>query len=137
MKIKRANQIEPVAFAGGVSTRMLTESDKMGFGVCKTVIPKGGPHHWHYQNHLEACYCIKGEGIITDLKTGNKHLVLPDIMYVLDNHDDHTFEAIKDTVLISVFNPPLTGFETHDENGNYDMSNINNHPIGVGINKKS
>lgn len=119
MFIKRANQIEPVEFTGGLSIRMLTESDKMGFTVCKTVIPKGGPHHWHYQNHLEACYCIKGEGIITDLATGNKHLILPDIMYVLNSHDDHTFEAIKDTILISIFNPPLTGKEKHDQHGNY------------------
>lgn len=131
MKIKRANQIDPVEFTGGLSTRMLTASDNMGFSVCKTVIPKGGPHHWHYKNHLEACYCIKGEGIITDLSTGNKHLILPDVMYVLDKNDDHTFEAIKDTVLISVFNPPLTGTETHDKYGNYAAPIILNHPVGT------
>lgn len=131
MKIKRVNQIEPVQFTGGLSTRLLTESDKMGFTVCKTVIPKGGPHHWHYQNHLEACYCIKGKGEITDLKTKAKHLITPDVMYVLNDYDDHTFEAFEDTVLISIFNPPLTGFESHDENGNYVSNNIFNHPIGV------
>ncbi len=119
MKIKRANQIDPVAFTGGISHRMLTAKDEMGFGVCKTIVPKGGPHHWHYQNHLEACYCIKGKGEITDLSTGIKHLITPDAMYVLDNHDDHTFEALEDTILISIFNPPLTGKETHDKDGNY------------------
>ena len=36
MKIKRINQIEPVAFTGGVSFRAIIEKDNMGFGVCKT-----------------------------------------------------------------------------------------------------
>ncbi len=85
----------------------------------KTVIPKGGPHHWHYVNHLEACYCIKGRGELVDLATGIHHLITPDVVYVLDNHDDHTFEALEDTILISVFNPPLQGNEKHDENGHY------------------
>lgn len=121
MKIKRINQIDGVKFTGGVSYRALLKSDNMGFSVMKTVIPKGGPHHWHYQHHLEACYCIKGKGEIVDLTTGLKHLITPDVIYVLDNHDDHTFEAIEDTVLISIFNPPLNGNEKHDENGNYSI----------------
>lgn len=131
MKIKRVNQIDPVAFTGGLSHRLLTDSDNMGFSICKTVIPKGGPHHWHYKHHLEACYCIKGSGELTDITTGLKHLITPDVMYVLDNHDDHTFEAFEDVVLISIFNPPLTGNETHDENGNYQSNNIVNYQVGT------
>lgn len=119
MKIRRVNEIEPVAFTGGLSYRAILKSDNMGFALMKTVIPTGGPHHWHYKNHLEACYCIKGRGEITDLKTGVKALIVPDVIYVLDNHDDHTFEAFEDTVLISIFNPPLTGKENHDSDGNY------------------
>lgn len=119
MKIKRINQIDPVKFTGGISFRAILESDNMGFALMKTVIPKGGPHHWHYQNHLEACYCIKGKGEIVDLATGLKHLITPDVVYVLNNYDDHTFEALEDTVLISIFNPPLKGHEKHNENGVY------------------
>lgn len=121
MKIKRINQIEGVKFTGGVSYRALLEKDNMGFSLMKTVIPKGGPHHWHYVNHLEACYCIKGRGEITDLATGIKHLITPDVVYVLDNHDDHTFEALEDTVLISIFNPPLKGNEKHNKDGHYGI----------------
>lgn len=122
MKVKRADQIEPVEFTGGTSHRMLIAKDNMGFGVCKTVIPKGGPHHWCYPNHLEACYCIKGKGILTDLTSGITHYITPDCMYVLDNHDDHTFEALEDTVLISIFNPPLIGNEKHAKDGTYPAS---------------
>jgi L-ectoine synthase len=68
---------------------------------------------------LEACYCIKGQGELTNLETGVKHLITPDVMYVLDKHDDHTFEAFEDVVLISIFNPPLRGDEKHDSQGNY------------------
>lgn len=131
MKIKRINQIDPVQFTGGLSFRALLESDRMGFSIMKTVIPKGGPYHWHYVNHLEACYCIKGKGEIKDLKTGFKALIVTDTVYVLDNHDDHTFEALEDTVLISVFNPPLVGNETHDKNGHYLSPVKQNHTIGV------
>ena len=123
MKVVRTIELEgterDVQFTGGRSKRILLEKDNMGFAMMKTVIPKGGPHHWHYQHHLEACYCVKGRGELTDLTTGIKHLITPDVTYVLDNHDDHTFEALEDTILISIFNPPLKGKEKHDENGIY------------------
>ena len=102
-----------------MSYRVITESDGMGFTVCKTVIPKGGPWNWHYKSHLEACYCISGHGVITDLETGGVHQVTPDSVYMLPNHEDHLFEAFTDVVLISVFNPPLQGGECHDKDGSY------------------
>ena len=39
--------------------------------------------------------------------------------YVLDDYDPHYFEAHEKTVLICVFNPPLTGKEIHQEDGSY------------------
>lgn len=125
MKIIRIRELEDtdrqVAFTGGVSFRAVIEKDNMGFAMCKTVVPKGGPWHWHYVNHLEACYCIKGRAELTNLTTGIKHLITPDVVYVLDQHDDHTLEALEDTILISVFNPPLKGNEKHNEDGTYSI----------------
>lgn len=125
MKIVRIKELEDteraVTFNGGVSFRALLEKDGMGFSLHKTVIPVGGPYNWHYKHHLEACYCIKGKGEITDLSTGLKTLITPDVIYVLDNHDNHTFEAFEDTVLISIFNPPVKGTETHNEDGSYSI----------------
>ncbi len=124
MKIQRINQLfdtdREVRGEGFISVRALLEKDGMGFSMHKTIIPTGGPHHWHYKNHLEACYCIKGRGILTDLKTGTQHIITPDVVYVLNDHDDHTFEALEDTVLISVFNPPVKGNEVHDKDGSYE-----------------
>lgn len=125
MKIIKARDFEDterdVNYTGGNSIRLVVEKDNMGFAVCKTYVPKGGPHHWHYPHHLEACYCIKGHGYLTNLETGIKAMIDPDTIYMLDKHDDHTFEALTDMVLISIFNPPLKGNEKHDENGNYPI----------------
>lgn len=102
-----------------VSHRFLLRGDGMGFSLHKTVIPKGGPHHWHYKHHKEACYCIAGRGVLTNSVTKQVFLIVPDVCYVLDNHDEHTFKALEDTVLISVFNPPVVGTEVHGADGSY------------------
>ena len=104
---------------GFISYRYLLKRDGLGFSVHRTVVPKGRPQHWHYTEHLEACFCVSGKGILTNRSTGHTFLITPDTCYVLDNHDDHTFEALEDTVLISVFNPPVIGTEVHRDDGSY------------------
>ncbi len=104
---------------GFVSMRALLSDDGMGFSINKTLVPAGEKQFWHYRNHLEACYCIAGRGVLTDLETGEEHEISEDVVYVLDKHDKHTFQALENTVLISVFNPPLSGAEVHDESGSY------------------
>jgi len=107
---------------GFKSIRALLAKDGMGFSLHKTIIPKGKPQHWHYTHHLEACYCISGWGVIRNLTTSKEFMIREDMIYVLDEHDDHTFEAIEDTILISVFNPPVTGKEVHREDGSYAVA---------------
>lgn len=107
---------------GFTSNRILLVSDNMGYTLTKTVIPVKGVQHWHYKNHLESCYCISGKGILTNLKTNEEYRINPDSAYVLDKHDDHTFEAIEEVVLLCVFNPPLTGQEIHKEDGSYESA---------------
>lgn len=121
MKVIRVNDLEGVPFTGGVSFRPVLASHNIGFSVCKTVLPVGGPNRWHYKHHQEACYCIKGKAILHNLETGVKTMITPDVVYVLDNHDDHTLEVLEDMILISIFNPPLTGKETHDKDGSYTI----------------
>ncbi len=106
---------------GFTSFRYLLAKDGMGFSLHRTEIPKGEPQHWHYTNHLEACYCISGKGWLVNLATRERFYIKPDTMYALDKNDDHTFEALEDVVLISVFNPPITGRETHQEDGSYSL----------------
>jgi L-ectoine synthase len=126
--IKNIRQSEPDRCVTGVgfeSVRVLLARDGMGFSLHKTIIPKGGPYNWHYKHHFEACYCVSGIGELINLETGERFLIEPETTYVLDNHDNHTFEALEDVVLISVFNPPVTGNEVHQSDGSYSLPNEN------------
>lgn len=104
---------------GFVSRRMLLESDGMGYTITHTTITPGMRQRWHYKNHLESCYCLKGSGILTEESTGNTHRILPGIMYVLDKNDAHWFIADVEVQLLCIFNPPLKGKEVHQEDGSY------------------
>lgn len=104
---------------GFVSNRIILESDNMGYGMTKTVVPVGERQFWHYKNHLESCYCISGKGLLTNQRTGECWTIGPDTTYVLDHNDPHYFKALEEVTLICVFNPPLNGQEVHQEDGSY------------------
>jgi L-ectoine synthase len=104
------------------SRRMLLRRDGMGFSFHETIIRAGTMTHIHYQNHLEAVYCVGGNGKIEDLATGEVHAIHDGVMYALDKHDDHNlYGGTEDMRLICVFNPPIVGTENHDEDGVYPL----------------
>jgi len=107
---------------GFISYRFLLARDGVGFSLHQTVVPKGPPQHWHYAHHVEACFCIAGHGILTNRETNETFSIRPGVLYVLDQHDDHLFEALEEVTFISVFNPPVTWKEVHDVNGSYPLS---------------
>ena len=104
-----------VEWGNGTSHRLLTERDGMGFTVCHTVVRAGTASKLEYRNHLEACYCIGGSGEVEDVE-GNVHPIKVGDIYVLNKHDRHILRGGKkeDMILVSVFNPPLTGTEKHN-----------------------
>lgn len=106
---------------GFISNRYLTQKDGMGFTLTKTTIPVNGIQFWHYKNHLEACICIKGKGLIRNNNTGEIYNITPGTMYALNSNDPHEFNAIEEVELICVFNPPLKGNEVHKEDGSYEL----------------
>ena len=110
---------------GFISNRIILKKDNMGFGLNHTFIPKGKPQNWHYKNHLEACYCVSGKGILIDCLTDEKYNIEQGVTYILDKNDNHIFKALEDTVLICVFNPPLIGSETHNDEGSYSIGEEN------------
>lgn len=103
------------------SRRLLLKKDNMGFSLHDTVIREGTETHMWYQNHLEAVYCIEGEGSIEDLKSGEAHPIHAGTVYALDRHDKHILRAKTQMRMVCVFNPPLTGREVHDETGAYPV----------------
>lgn len=117
----KINPVEPLD-QSFKSYRGLVESDNCGYSITKTVIQAGKRNYWHYKNHIESCYCLKGSATLTNANTGEEFKILPSRMYVLDHNDPHYFEADIETELICVFNPPLQGGELHDENGSYPAS---------------
>jgi L-ectoine synthase len=104
-----------------VSRRFLLRSDGMGFSFHETTIFAGTETYIWYKNHLEAVYCVAGEGEIEDLGTGEIHQIRDGTMYALNEHEKHFLRARKDMRLICVFNPPITGREVHDEEGVYPL----------------
>lgn len=101
---------------------MLTKRDGMGFSLNETVCKAGAVLELEYKNHLEGCYCLSGGATLTDLCTGETHRIEAGVMYALDQHDRHrvVVDAEQDMVLISVFNPALSGTEVHGPDGSYE-----------------
>ncbi len=104
-----------------VSRRFVLHDDKMGFSFHETTIFAGTKTYLRYKNHLEAVYCVGGEGEVEDVETGKTHRISDGTMYALNRHERHFLKAKTDMRLICVFNPPLTGKEDHDDEGSYPL----------------
>ncbi|MBU0663092.1 MAG: ectoine synthase [Proteobacteria bacterium] len=107
---------------GWTSRRLLLKKDGMGFSFHETLIPAGATLHLWYKQHLEAVYCVAGNGSIEDLASGEIHAIEDGVLYALNNHDRHILRGGSvDMRLICAFNPPVTGRETHDGDGSYEL----------------
>ena len=104
-----------------VSRRFLLAKDGMGFSLHDTTLFAGTETHMWYRNHLEAVYCIGGEGELEDLDAGVVHKIAPGVVYALSGHERHILRAFTDLRMVCVFNPPCTGREVHDEDGTYPL----------------
>ncbi len=104
-----------------VSRRLLLARDGMGFSLHETTVFAGSETHIHYRHHLEAVYCIEGEGEVINVADGRAHAIRPGVMYALDRNDEHYLRAHRDLRLVCVFNPALSGREVHDEKGVYPL----------------
>jgi L-ectoine synthase len=103
------------------SRRFVLAGEKVGFSLHDTLLYAGTATRMWYANHIEAVYCIEGEGELVNDETGEKFKIAPGTMYLLDGHEHHTLHAHTDLRTVCVFNPPLTGKEVHDENGVYPL----------------
>ena len=106
------------------SRRLLLAKDGMGFSIHDTIIKAGEDLHLWYKNHLEAVYCIEGEGDIVEKADGTVHPIREGTVYALNENDQHILRANKgvNMRMVCVFNPPVTGREVHDEDGSYSLA---------------
>ncbi len=105
--------------SGWRSRRLVLADSGLGYSLHDTTMFAGTELAMHYKNHIESVYCISGEAEVVDDETGEVHPISPGTLYVLDQHDRHTFRAKTEVRNICVFKPALTGGETHDEDGSY------------------
>jgi L-ectoine synthase len=102
------------------SRRVLLKKDGMGFSFHETIIFPGTETHIWYQNHVEAVFCIEGDGEIETVADGKVYKLGPGVVYALNNNDEHYLRGGKEPLrVICVFNPPLSGQEVHDADGVY------------------
>lgn len=106
------------------SRRLLLAGDGMGFSLHDTVIHAGTTTEIHYQNHLEAVYCVQGKGQVQVVETGEVYEIEAGTMYALDGNEKHLLIAESEMRMVCVFNPALVGPETHDENGVYPLMTV-------------
>ena len=123
MKVRTLDELKPsnrhVTAPNWESTRLLLASDGMGFSMHVTRLYAGRETRIWYRHHLEAVYCVSGEGEVVTLADGVSHPIRPGTLYALDRHDEHLLRAFTEIVCVCVFNPALHGREVHDENGVY------------------
>ena len=100
-------------------SRYLNRDDSCGLTIS---IPRGSAGTdailW-YKHHVEANYILEGEVTLEDLTTGEKRELRPGSLYVVGPRDRHRVRAKTDIYIMSIFNPPLEGDETHDADGSY------------------
>jgi L-ectoine synthase len=101
------------------SYRFLHKEDGMGVTLTDAVLEPGLDQVFWYKNHLEAVYCLEGEGTLEDLATGKVYAIRPGTLYALDKHDRHRLKVTSRMRVVCTFVPPLLGGEMHDADGSY------------------
>lgn len=107
---------------GWTSLRLLVRSDGMGFSMTETQVLPGAVLSLQYKNHVEACYCVAGEGEVIEKPSGKVHPIAPGILYAPNDHGAHEVRVPPGGAplrLICVFSPALEGDEVHDADGSY------------------
>jgi L-ectoine synthase len=125
MIVKRLEDIagtEKEVDAGNwTSRRFLLRKDGMGFSMHDTLIRAGTETFIWYAHHLEAVYCVEGEGEVELVESGEVFPIRAGTLYALDGHEKHLLRGRTDMRMVCVFNPPLTGKEVHDTDGVYPL----------------
>ena len=121
MFAKRLSETRVVGISHGRTKayRYLTHDDECGFTISTPRAPAGQGIVLWYQNHVEANYIFEGEGTLEEKNTGKKWEVGPGTLYVVGPKDPHQLTSSTGFYLMSVFNPPIYGGETHDDQGGY------------------
>jgi L-ectoine synthase len=101
------------------SRRLILNNDAVGFSLHDTIIHAGTETLIWYKHHIEAVYCIEGEGEVETTDDGKVYPIKAGTVYLLNGNERHLLRASKTMRMVCVFNPAVTGREHHDADGAY------------------
>ena len=98
---------------------MALAEDNPGFTVTEATGKTELDLEIQHKNHIEAVYVLEGTGEVELVETGKVYKLYPGVFYAFDKHERHKYRLDTDVRAIAIFNPPLIGDETNDEEGGY------------------
>ena len=116
-EVRNAGRELVLADGAVTSTRYLTAADQLGFSLHGVRLRAGASLELWYKHHWEANLILDGAVDVTDHASGETRRLGPGALYLVGPEDRHRIESVDGVHIISVFNPPLTGEESHDEDG--------------------
>ncbi|MDA0218768.1 MAG: ectoine synthase [Proteobacteria bacterium] len=121
MFYRRIGEQNGVSIAHGTASaaRPLTRRDGLGFSLSVVTAPAGATHELWYQNHWEANYVMEGRLRLEQVATGRSWEIEAGDLYCVGPKDRHTLTSHTPYRVMSAFNPPIEGNETHDAEGGY------------------
>lgn len=113
-------QVFSISHGKSSAVRVLTKSDGLGFSLSEARCGAGNTSKLWYKNHWEANYIRAGRGSVLNTDTGESWELVPGVLYCVGPNDRHSVINSEDPLrIVSIFNPPIVGHETHDEDGAY------------------
>ncbi|HKI61681.1 MAG TPA: ectoine synthase [Mariprofundaceae bacterium] len=101
------------------SRRLILNNDAVGFSLHDTIIHAGTETLLWYKHHIEAVYCIEGEGEVETTENSKSYPIKAGTVYLLNGNERHWLRARTTMRMVCVFNPAVTGNEVHDADGSY------------------
>lgn len=93
------------------SLRLLHEEDGLAVTLSDSILEAGFEMTVRQKHHLQACYCLEGEGSVEELANGRVHEIRAGTLYAMNDHDRHRLRAKTRMRVICTFFPALTGDE--------------------------
>jgi L-ectoine synthase len=120
-EVEAANKTVVINHGAASAVRVLLKGDGAGFSVSEARMMPGTVANLWYKNHWEANYVRSGTSVLEDMVGGRRWDLKPGDLYLVGPTDRHRMTATSSDVfrVVSVFNPPIEGLETHDADNAY------------------
>jgi L-ectoine synthase len=123
-EVEAAGKLIVINHGEASACRVLLKADGVGFSVSEARMKTGAIANLWYKNHWEANYVRSGTAMLEDIVGGRSWTLKAGDLYLVGPADRHRMTALSKEVfrVVSVFNPPIAGNETHDADNSYAAS---------------